>query len=135
MEWWSNNQTWETSLEEKQVTHKVYTDASESGYGVKCGNERFAVAWSENEQAHIGELELRTIWLALKRMETDLRSVNIRLGVDNKVALFCVNRKGGRIQTLDGLARNIWVFLEQRGSSVVAFYVPSQFNPADSLSR
>ena len=46
-----------------------------------------------------------------------------------------INRKGGRVRALDQLTVQIWKFLEERNSVMVAYFVPSAFNLADSLSR
>lgn len=133
--WWIENAGWHIALREPQISHHIYTDASMEGYGVKCGSEQFGSVWHPDEQGHIGELELRTVWLALQQIQRPLHHANIKLSIDNKVAMSYVNRKGGRVVALDQLAVNIWNFLEDKEARMTAYFVPSKDNPADPLSR
>ena len=46
-----------------------------------------------------------------------------------------VNRKGGRVHGLDQLAKSIWQLMEDNNAKITAFFIPSEDNLADQLSR
>ena len=136
LEWWLKNKTWQKSFRLQQPTHRIVTDAStDCGWGAFCGSVQISGNWTQNESAHIGELELRAVLLALQQLPINFKNARIHLSIDNTVALKYVNKAGGRIPKLQQIAKSIWNLLEDWHATMHAYYIPSAKNPADSLSR
>lgn len=136
VQWWLDNKVWQKSFRLQKPTHHLVTDAStDCGWGAICGSTRVSGTWDVNETAHIGELELRTVLLALKTLPINFQNARIQLSIDNTVALKYVKKAGGRIPKLQAIAKSIWNLLETWQASIEVFYVPSGKNPADHLSR
>lgn len=135
--WWlSLRSPVSRSFSEKAASHKIFTDASTTGgWGAICQGHRVAGVWSEREDNRIDLLEIRAVALALENLPFSWKNARILLKVDNTVAVSYLNNGGGRIRRLDQETRKIWKLLEQQGATLTAHYVPSQENPADSLTR
>ncbi|CAG0922354.1 unnamed protein product [Notodromas monacha] len=109
--------------------------ATSGGWGAICGKSRVAGLWKEEDTSRIELLELKAIRLALKTLPFNWYRANIRLRVDNTVAISYINRAGGKIRSLDQEARLLWKFLEDNEATAYATYIPSKDNPADKLTR
>lgn len=134
--WWeSDGRIWERSFAVQDAQFRIFTDASQSGWGAKCSSHKVAGVWAENEEHHIGYLELLATLKALHHLPLDFRNAQVNFVVDSVTAKAYLNKLGGRVPELDHLARQIWSFLEERNSLATAVYVPSRDNPADPLSR
>lgn len=115
------------------------TDASDYGWGA-CINEtgekmkgKWSKAWRER---HINAKELQAVLEAIRRKKDEFRGKNIRLRIDNKVAMAYVNRMTGRIPELAEIARKITLELQQIGAKIQAVYIGTKENTiADELSR
>ena len=137
--WWVKNLPHcYTIIAEDQFDFTIYTDASKTGWGAAMDNSSTGGAWTEEEsRCHINLLELLAIFLALKCYAKDLRAKRILLRVDNKTAIALINKMGGiQFPHLTSLAKEIWMFCEQRNLFIFASYIPSKENiVADKESR
>ncbi|XP_074470437.1 uncharacterized protein LOC141754903 [Sebastes fasciatus] len=116
----------------------VVTDASPSGWGAVWQHRAIRGLWTAQEAAeHINVLELRAIYLALRKFLPRLRGRHVIVRSDNKSAVYHVNRQGGtRSPRLLQVARRLLVWAFPCFSSLRAMYLPGPQNVvADFLSR
>ncbi|XP_074483968.1 uncharacterized protein LOC141763298 [Sebastes fasciatus] len=116
----------------------VVTDASPSGWGAVWQHRAIRGLWTAQEAAeHINVLELRAIYLALRKFLPHLRGRHVIVRSDNKSAVYHVNRQGGtRSPRLLQVARRLLVWAFPCFSSLRAMYLPGPQNVvADFLSR
>ena len=143
--WWlcADNLSEGMPFRSPQPSLTITTDASREGWGGHVnfsGQSRlFSGLWSlkERSSAHINLLELRAVFLMLRRVEGLLRGLTILVECDNTTAVAYLNKQGGtRSQTLcqEAIAIHEWLIVHQ--ASVVAVHRPGVDNQlADFLSR
>jgi hypothetical protein len=114
---------------------EIYTDASDSGWGIVEGHHSWSGQWKTHEQQlHINQKELLTIWKALQLNRWTNQT--IRILCDNTTTIAYVNKFGGtRSLPLLSIAQRIWDFCLRTNTRLQLSYVPSAFNPADAPSR
>lgn len=139
IDWWKANIiTGKNLIRRHRFKREIFSDSSLSGWGCFCNGVRTAGFWGNNEKKfHINHLELLAAFFALKCFASDLRGEEILLRLDNTTAIAYVNKTGGiQFPHLSELAREIWLWCEQRDLFVVASYIPSAENiEADAASR
>jgi len=90
---------------------EIFTDASLSGWGAVCANNRTHGFWSEEEKPnHIKNhyLELLSVFHDLRCFASHFENSNILLRVDNSTTLSYINRMGSiKFPHLSDLARKI----------------------------
>ena len=140
MHWWIKNV--ETAY--KPISHgpplrKIETDSSTTGYGGHDVTNALEISgmWDDEEkELHINYLELKAAFLCLQAFCSDDRNQHIQLFADNRVALKYISKMGGRKKQLNALARNIWLWCEERNLWLSVFHIPGIRNiRADQLSR
>jgi len=117
---------------------EIFTDASMSGWGAVCANDRTHGFWSEEEKSnHINYLELLAVFHGLRCFASHLDNSNVLLRVDNSTALSYINRMGSiKFPHLSDLAKKIWSWCAERDLFIYASYIPSAQNfEADAESR
>lgn len=117
---------------------KIYTDASNSGWGAVAGDDKIHGFWSDRQKKwHINYKELYTVKLALIQLAHELQDCQILLRIDNTTAIAYINKMGGvKYSYYNNLAREIWQWAEKRNIFLFATYIASKENyVADSLSR
>jgi hypothetical protein len=135
--WWKtglrtwNGQCWIPP----QTAMDVYTDASDSGWGIVIGNHWWSGSWSTHQQRlHINVKELLTVYMAVDLPECRGRTLNIIC--DNTSTIAYINRFGGtRSPELLHWATKLWDMCLRMGTRLKTTYIPSSFNPADAPSR
>jgi hypothetical protein len=137
--WWKNNiMVTSNPIRAGHYSLEIFSDASTTGWGVSCRGERASGFWDETEvQSHINLLELKAAFFGLKCFASNLRNKEILLRIDNTTALSYINRAGGvQFTHLNDIARDIWVWCEQRQLFIYAAYIKSKENvEADEESR
>ena len=116
----------------------VETDASLLGWGAVSEGVRTGGLWSEKERTqHINCLELMAGALAVRTFAKHKRNIHVGLRMDNKTAIFYINRMGGtRSQSMVQPACQLWQWCLQRGITLSAEYLPGAKNEiADKESR
>ena len=114
------------------------TDASLTGWGATCEGRSASGCWQGPLlQEHINFLELTAVLLALQSFETFLLGRHVLVRTDNVTTKYYINKQGGlRSPRLDGLAREITLWVHKRLLSLRAEHVPGLLNSgADLLSR
>ena len=117
---------------------EIFSDASQSGWGICCKNECSHGFWNMNDRKnHIKFLELLLAFLGLKCFATLLENCSILLRIDNTTAIAYINRMGGiQKRKLSMMATNIWKWCELRNLWIFASYTRSEDNSvADAESR
>ena len=108
------------------------------GWGAVSGSLSASGRWSQSEsEHHINYLELLASFHALQCFVSNLRSIHVRLAVDNSTAVAYINNMGGvRSPLLDSLSRSIWKWCKLRDIFISAQHIPGKVNiQADTLSR
>ena len=114
------------------------TDASLLGWGAVSSGVRTNGLWSEKERTfHINHLELMAGTFAVKTFARQQRDIHLHLKMDNKTAVFYINKMGGTKSTaLSHSACLLWQWCLQRGITLSAEYLPGKNNViADQESR
>lgn len=117
---------------------ELFSDASKTGWGIVCGNQKLHGHWSVQESKfHINYLEVLAAYFAVKCFTADEYKCEILLRTDNTTVICYINRMGGiQFTHLNKLARKIWQFCEDRELYIFASYIPSKENSeADIQSR
>jgi hypothetical protein len=136
LEWWASlTHPISASFESPKFSIHMTTDASLEGWAAVVGDAAFSGTWDECDGDDIALLELKAVLLGLQAFFTQPAPLTIHLSTDNMVTKAYVNHMGGRIWRYDALARRIWRFLEERDMYMIAFFVPSEENRADVLTR
>ena len=116
----------------------VETDASLLGWGAVSEGVRTNGLWSESERSlHINHLELMAGDFAVKTFARHRTDVHLQLKMDNKTAVFYVNKMGGtKSNALSHSACLLWQWCLQKGITISAEYLPGENNViADHESR
>ncbi|XP_045497617.1 uncharacterized protein LOC123695740 isoform X1 [Colias croceus] len=139
MLWWIRNiDIGNCPLGIEDFNLEIYSDASNTGWGAYCNNNKCFGYWRECEKTlHINELELKAAFLALKSFAKNLCSSRILLRIDNVTAISCINRMGSiQYDHLNVVTREIWQWCEMRKITIFASYINTKDNcEADQLSR
>lgn len=123
--WWHDNiRTTRHPIRNYSFEIEIFSDASLSGWGVRCGKEKTHGFWSEQDRSHhINYLELLAAYLGLKCCAKNHKNCNILLRVDNTTAIAYINRMGGiQIPTLNEIARKIWNWCESRNMGLCVLH-------------
>ena len=99
--------------------------ASMLGWGAVCQGSRTGL-WSQMERKnHINYLELLAAMFAVRAFAKDRRNIHIHLRMDNRTAVFYINRMGGtRSPILSKLAIQLWQWCLERNLSITAEHLP-----------
>jgi len=139
MNWWLRQLDHPScQIRTDQFDLTIFTDASLTGWGAHCGNNKTHGFWSLSEsKLHINTLELLAIFYGLKCFARNVKNSQILLRVDNTSAISYINKMGGvQFENLSNLAREIWKWCEQKNIWLFASYIPSKLNVvADEESR
>lgn len=139
LHWWETKiMTSSNPIKQDGYVLEIFSDASLSGWGAVTNDNKSHGFWSENEKKfHINRLELLAAFFGLKCFAKNLRDCNILLRIDNTTAVSYINRMGGiRFTELNGQARQLWQWCEDRNIFIFASYIKSADNlEADVESR
>lgn len=139
LNWWIKNLKNNTNfLKRGSFVKEIFSDASNTGWGLFCNGYSSHGFWSEKEKTqHINYLELLAVFFGLKCYAKDLKNCFILCRVDNTTAIAYINRMGSvQFPKLNSLARTIWQWCESRNIYILASYIRSSDNVvADKASR
>ncbi|KAG6450208.1 hypothetical protein O3G_MSEX006433 [Manduca sexta] len=139
LEWWTHAMRNPTStIKLNKFKLEIYSDASTTGWGAACGEERASGMWTHIERScHIHYLEILAAFFALKTFAKAYRNCQILLRIDNTTAISYINRMGGvQFPHLTNVTRKLWQWCEKQNIIVFASYIRSSDNNiADAESR
>lgn len=134
--WWTLYDFAPRSLLTMDITHFLFADASNKGWGATLGKAVAGSQWAEKELCHINVLELKAILLGLQALCKDMVNVHIRVHSDNSTAVSCIERGGSTKIDLCNLTEEIFHWSSERGISLSASHIQGTKNvEADRLSR
>ena len=92
---------------------------------------------AEEAENSINALELQAGFFALKTYASTMKSLHVRLMMDNTTAVACVNKMGTSHSPIcNNITQNIWKFCQERDIWLSAAYIPGKENTAaDRQSR
>lgn len=139
LDWWiANIDSVSNSVHQGRYSHVIYSDASNSGWGVSSNGSELHGWWSPDEKVHhINFLELKAAFYGLKCFASDYLSCDILLKIDNTTAISYINKMGSiQYPKLSQLSREIWKWCQERDIWIFASYIESSKNViADAESR
>ena len=94
LDWWKSRlQKWNgKSLLSKEADLMIDSDASLSGWGAACQDQRTGGPWSERErQYHINCLELLAAFLALQTFAKGRKGISVLLRINNTTVVAYIN--------------------------------------------
>lgn len=116
----------------------IFTDASTKMYGAYDQTNKLETKgfWSPEEQLlHINVLELKACEIGVKTFCKNISNVHVRLYTDNTTSCAYINNFGGKVDSLNTIARNIWFWCIDRKIHLSACHVLVFNGHADRLSR
>ena len=140
LDWWATKRNLVNgrSVMTPEPDLTMETDASLTGWGAVCKGIRTGGLWSQMERRnHINYLELLAAMFAVKSFTKDRKDAHVHLRMDNRTAVFYVNRMGGtRSPVMSRLATQLWQWCLERNISLTAEHLPGTDNYiADEESR
>ncbi|XP_033214398.1 uncharacterized protein LOC117171315 [Belonocnema kinseyi] len=139
LKWWQSSiLSGNNSIKGLVFRSAIFSDASKSGWGAVCNNQKDSGFWSMSERKlHINFLELKAAFFGLKSLAKNFRNGEILLRIDNTTAVSYINRMGGvQYKDLNKISKEIWQWCEERNISIFASYISSKDNfEADAESR
>ena len=140
--WWSNanvDSSDSVCMNEIDFDITLFTDSSLKGWGAYLSNGLFFSGfWSPEESLmHINFLELKAVYLAIRKFLPSLKNKNVHIRSDNSTAIFYLNRLGGtKSKSLCLLALQIWDLLIKNSINIFASHIAGwEKNVADFFSR
>ena len=138
--WWAEQGRIEQglSLQKKNPSHKLFSDASREGWGATIGGHHLSGKWSPSEKKlHINILELKAIWLALQEVLPIVKGQTIAVFLDNTTALSYIRKQGGtKSWSLFRLVQEMILWLEKNNVNLLPQFIQGSRNSvADALSR
>jgi len=140
MKWWVAN----LSNSYKPISHGkpdriIESDSSSSGFGAHdvTHDKEFSGTWTGSDLLqHINYLELKAAYFAIQYFCQNARNEHVQLFLDNTTAIKYLDKMGGRIPSLNNLAKEIWLWCAHRNIWLSVFHIPGKLNVrADALSR
>lgn len=137
--WWQDNiLKTHNPIRISNYTLEIFTDASKTGWGASCRDEKIGGFWTDEERLHhINYLELLAAFFGLKSFANNLDSCEILMRIDNTTAISYINRMGGvQFTHLNDITQAIWKWCEDKNIFIFASYIRSCENTdADAESR
>ncbi|KAL0821366.1 hypothetical protein ABMA28_005954 [Loxostege sticticalis] len=137
--WWQDNiLKIHNPIRISNYTLEIFTDASKTGWGASCRDEKIGGFWTDEERLHhINYLELLAAFFGLKSFANNLDSCEILMRIDNTTAISYINRMGGvQFTHLNDITQAIWKWCEDKNIFIFASYIRSCENTdADAESR
>lgn len=139
LDWWIDKiDSISNPVRQGNYSHVIYSDASNSGWGIASKKGKSHGWWSQREKTkHINILELKAAFYGLKCFAPDCYSCDILLKIDNTTAIAYINKMGSiQFPELSDLSREIWEWCQERDIWIFASYIESAKNSiADGESR
>jgi hypothetical protein len=139
LQWWDNNALFQgVPLHQPDPEVSLCTDASRSGWGAQLGENQASGIWpSSLQDAHINELEMRAIGLALRQFRKQVQNKIVRIHCDNATTVTYLRKEGGtHADHLTQLTREILLWCDSVGTTIIPVHLAGSRNVlADSLSR
>lgn len=121
----------------------VYTDASFMGFGACWGHHWLYGSWPsfvKDAAEQLGDfsttfIELYAVVIAASTWSHMWKGKRIRFNIDNQGVVHSILRFNSGSTSCAALLKQLFVMASKCGFDLGAFYIPTDKNPADSLSR
>ena len=139
MRWWLDEGVLSEGvpLQKPKVTHRMFTDASNIGWGAHLDNATCQGTWlAEEQHLHINCLEMRAVRLALLEFQVPQMSY-VLVSSDNTTVVAYINKLGGtKSWILWQETQMLFQIVTEQNIQLSARYIPGKLNViADGLSR
>ena len=140
LQWWNTQmRKWNgKTLLRREIDLVIDSDASLTGWGAACRDQRTGGPWSAQEKGlHINCLELLAATLAVQTFTKGQTGLSVLLRIDNTTAIAYINNLGGTVsRELLNLAKDLWMWCLERNIQITAQHLPGvQNHIADAESR
>lgn len=137
--WWRDNVTLSRSpIYRGNPTIELTTDASKTGWGAVVNGFRTGGFFDEGERdLHINILESKAVFFGLNTFSKFFENTYVKVLSDNMATVGAINNMGSsRSEALDEIIQDIWRWILQRNSWLIASHIPGVLNTeADEESR
>ena len=138
LRWWIEN----VENQVRNISHGnadliLVTDASLSGWGAHCKNQKIGGRLTEHEaDHHINYLEMLAIFHGLKSFCKECSHIHVQVKTDSSCAKAYINSMGGvRSSSCNDIAKIIWAWCIEKNIWISAEHIPGSENMADFESR
>ena len=140
LDWWQNpaNVMKGSDLHPKDHSIQLFTDASNKGWGAHLEQSSTQGLWSPQEKGlHINVLELKAVFLALRRFKDQCQDQTVLVATDNSTVVAYINKQGGTHSAeMCALLWRIMTWCHHSHITLKARHIPGCLNVmADLLSR
>ena len=138
LSWWIDNvETQIRNISHGNADLVLVTDASLSGWGAHCKNQKIGGRWTVHEAGHhINCLEMLAIFYGLKSFCKDCSCIHVQVKTDSTCAKAYINSMGGiKSSECNDMAKKIWSWCIERKIWISAEHIPGSENLADFESR
>jgi hypothetical protein len=143
--WWENcfdffHGSCPFSCDKALPSYSFACDACLDGGGAFFCDDWFYVSWEQDYPhmvgRHINELELFTVFLALKRWGARLKDVHVKIRSDNSATVACLQKSTSRSKDLMRWVREIFWLSVEHNILITSAHIPGHLNLlADRISR
>ena len=115
----------------------IFTDVSETGWGITDGHNPSGGQWLQHERMHINVLQLKAAFIGIRTYCHHRSYKYIGVMSDTSTAVAYINNKGGiNSQKCIEIAKRIWLWCFKNNSFISAVHIPGKHNiEADRFSR
>ena len=125
-------------LDIPEAQARLFTDASQSGWGAHLDTDQVSGSWSTREATlHINHLEMLAVLYALRAFRVQLTGLTVQLMSDNASVVAYIRKQGGTVSVpLYRLTREVLILARDAQITLLAKHIPGERNAlADLLSR
>ena len=140
LRWWLDRKCTRAGmlLDIPEAQARLFTDASESGWGAHLDDHQTSGSWSTREATlHINHLEMLAVLYALRAFRVQLTGLTVQLMSDNSSVVSYIRKQGGTVSvSLYRLTREVLLLARDAQITLLAKHIPGDRNAlADLLSR
>ena len=140
LRWWLDRKCTRAGvlLDVPEARARLFTDASESGWGAHLDDHQRSGSWSTREATlHINHLEMLAVLYALQAFRVQLTGLTVQLMSDNSSVVSYIRKQGGTVSVpLYRLTREVLLLARDAQITLLAKHIPGDRNAlADLLSR
>ena len=140
LRWWLNRKCTRAGvlLDVPEARARLFTDASESGWGAHLDDHQTSGSWSTREATlHINHFKMLAVLFALRAFRVQLTGLTVQLMSDNASMVSYIRNQGGTVSVpLYHLTREVLLLARDAQITLLAKHIPGDRNAlADLLSR
>ena len=130
LRWWLDRKCTRAGilLDIPEAQAHLFTDASESGWGVHLDKHQVSGSWSMREATlHINHLEMLAVLYALRAFRVQLEGFTVQLMADNSSVVSYIRRQGGTVSVpLYHLTLEVLILARDAQITLLAKHIPGE---------